>query len=117
MSVDDEQNSTIEQETNSGFSALTESERAEFETLKRKEKVALVDSYKGNLSDEEYNNFVEQIDTFSTAELELELLKAYKRNVEREEVKPMRAFALSSINNNANTKESTLDTFVRKYKR
>ena len=119
VSVDDEQNSTIEQETNSSFTALAESERAEFEALKRKEKIALVDSYKGNLSDEDYNNFIETVDNFTNTELELELLKAYKRNIEQAEetVKPMRAFALSSLNNNANTKESTLDTFVRKYRR
>ena len=32
--------------------------------------------------------------------LELELLKAYKRNVEREEVKPMRAFAATNKDKN-----------------
>ena len=119
VSVDDEQNSTIEQETDSSFATLTESERAEFEALKRKEKIALVDSYKGSLSDEDYNTFIETVDNFTNAELELELLKAYKRSMEEAEetIKPMRAFALSSVNNNANKQESTLDTFVRKYKR
>lgn len=118
VSVDDEQNSTI-QETSSSSTSFTESERAEFEALKRKEKIDLIDSYKDNLTDDEYAQFTEQVDSFTKDTLELELLKAYKRNVDAESTssKPMRAFALSSLNNNANKQESTLDTFVRKYKR
>ena len=120
VSVDDEQNST-KQETNSSSASFTESEREEFETLKRKEKVALVDSYKGSLDEESYKSFMENLDNFSKTDLELELLKSYKKHIEEVEeedsFRPMRAFALSSLNNNANKQESTLDSFVRKYRR
>jgi hypothetical protein len=99
VSVDDEQNSTI-QETTSGSTSFTESERAEFEALKRKEKVDLINSYKDSLTDDEYANFMEKVADFTKDSLELELLKAYKRNQEEENSsKPMRAFAFAPVNN------------------
>jgi hypothetical protein len=117
VSVDDEQNST-NQEIFSSSTSFTESERAEFEALKRKEKVDLINSYKDSLTDDEYANFMEKVADFTKDSLELELLKAYKRNQEEENSsKPMRAFALNSLNNNANKQESTLDAFVRKHRR
>lgn len=116
VSVDDEQDSTI-QETTSGSTSFTESERAEFEALKRKEKVDLINSYKDSLTDDEYADFMEKVADFTKDSLELELLKAYKRNQEENSSKPMRAFALNSLNNNANKQESTLDAFVRKHRR
>ena len=117
MSVDDEQNST-NQEIFSSSTSFTESERAEFEALKRKEKVDLIDSYKESLTDEQYADFIEKVDSFTKDALELELLRAYKKKaVEDEDTSTtMRAFAFSPINN-ANNNESTLDAFVRKHRR
>ena len=108
VSVDNEQ---IEEE-NSSATSFAESERAEFETLKREKKVTLLDSYKEYLTDEEYADFTSRIDTFEVDTLEVELLKKYKSHTERTPQKTMRAFALfapkteSAING--------LDAFVRK---
>ena len=108
VSVDNEQ---IEEE-NSSTTSFAESERAEFETLKREKKVTLLDSYKEYLTDEEYADFTSRIDTFEVDTLEVELLKKYKSHTERTPQKTMRAFALfapkteSAING--------LDAFVRK---
>ena len=117
VSVDDEQNST-NQEIFSSSTSFTESERAEFEALKRKEKVDLIDSYKESLTDEQYADFIEKVDSFTKDSLELELLRAYKRKAVEDEDSSttMRAFAFSPINN-ANNNESTLDAFVRKHRR
>lgn len=108
VSVDNEQ---IEEE-NSSTTSFAESERAEFETLKREKKVNLLDSYKEYLTDEEYADFTSRIDTFEVDTLEVELLKKYKSHTERTPQKQMRAFALftpkkESANNG-------LDAFVRK---
>lgn len=109
-SVDDEQNSNTEKDPSSA--AFTESERAEFEALKREEKITLVNSYKDDLTEEQYNSFLEQVDNFSKETLELEILKAYKAN--SKEVKPMRAFAFAPVNN-AKTTQNSLDSFVAKH--
>lgn len=113
-SVKDEQNSTNE-ETNSSSTSFTESEREEFETLKREKKIGLVNSYKDTLTDEDYADFMSKIDSFDIKDLELELLKAYKTT--QQEQKPIRAFAFAPINANNNNNESILDSFVRKNKR
>ena len=113
-SVKDEQNSTNE-ETNSSSTSFTESEREEFETLKREKKIGLVNSYKDTLTDEDYADFMSKIDSFDIKDLELELLKAYKTT--KQEQKPIRAFAFAPINANNNNNESTLDSFVRKNRR
>lgn len=109
-SVDDEQNSNTEKD--SSFAAFTESERAEFEALKREEKITLVNSYKEDLTEEQYNDFLEKVDSFSKESLELEILKAYKAN--SKEVKPMRAFAFAPVNN-ATITQNSLDSFVKKH--
>ena len=117
-SVEDEQNTnTNNQETTSSSTTLTESERQEFEALKRERKVNLLNSYKDYLTDEEYNNFFKSIDSFSDESLELALLKAYKRNQQADtnSEKPIRAFAFAPINNASS--ESSLDAFVSKYKK
>lgn len=103
------ENGEITEETSSSTS-FAESERAEFETLKREKKETLIHSYKEDLSEDEYNNFLNTIDSFETYEsLELALLKAYKNN---KYTKVMRAFAFAPQTNNA--KSDTLDGFVRK---
>lgn len=119
-SVEDEQNTntnTNNQETTSSSTSLTESERQEFEALKRERKVNLLNSYQDSLTDEEYNNFLQSIDSFSDESLELELLKAYKRNQQTNinSETTIRAFAFAPINNANN--ESPLDAFVSKYKK
>lgn len=111
VSVENEQKSTSEETSSS--TSFTESERAEFEALKREEKITLVNSYKDDLTDEQYNNFITNIDSFEKQNLELELLKAYKANASS--YKPMRAFAFAPVNN-AKTQDS-LDDFVRSYSR
>lgn len=107
VSVDNEPET---QETTSSSTSFAESERAEFEALKREKKIALVDSYKEDLSDEDIDNFMSKIDSFDIKDLELELLKAYKNKSEH---KPMRAFALAHPNN-AKHNDNSLDALVRK---
>lgn len=111
VSVDNE---TETQETTSSSTSFAESERAEFEALKREKKVALVDSYKEDLSSDTIAEFMSKIDEFDEKDLETELLKAYKAEVSKK--KPMRAFAFAPTNN-AKNKESSLDALVKKYKR
>lgn len=108
VSADNETNN----QENTGSASFTESERAEFEALKREKKVALVNSYKDSISEEEFNKFLSQVDSFEERDLEYELLKAYKANVNNQTFKPMRAFALPEVN--SNKVEDDLDAFVRK---
>ena len=91
---------------------VAESERAEFETLKREKKVTLLDSYKEYLTDEEYADFTSRIDTFEVDTLEVELLKKYKSHTERTPQKTMRAFALFAPKTESAI--DGLDAFVRK---
>lgn len=102
------------QEENSSSAAFTDSERAEFEALKREKKEKLVDSYKDYLSEEEYNDFSVKIDSLQFEELETELLKVYK--VKQEEKKETevneRAFTLYSLLNKP-VKESSLATLIK----
>ena len=107
VSVDNEPET---QETTSSSTSFAESERAEFEALKREKKIALVDSYKEDLSEEDIDNFMSKIDLFDIKDLELELLKAYKNKSAH---KPMRAFALAHPNN-AKHNDNSLDALVRK---
>ena len=114
-SVEDEQ--TTNEETNSSSTSFTESEREEFETLKREKKVNLLNSYKESLTEDEYNHFLTAIDSFTDASLELELLKAYKRAQEENNTseKTIRAFAFAPVKNAVN--EDPLDAFVNKYRK
>jgi hypothetical protein len=107
------ENETKTEETTSSSTSFTESERAEFEALKREKTIALVNSYKDDLSEETIETFMSTIDNFDEKTLETELLKAYK--AEASKVKPMRAFAFAQPKNASN--ESSLDALVRKYKR
>ena len=114
--------SSSQQEVSTASSAaFTESDRAEFEALKREKKIALVNSYKDKISEEDFNNFVSKIEDFDSDEsLELALLKSYKKYQEDVDsnVKPMRAFAFApaNLNNNNgnNNADYSLDSFVRK---
>lgn len=105
------------QEENSSSAPLTDSERAEFEALKRAQKEELLNSYKEYLSSDEYDGFFATIDSVSKDELETSLLKAYKDFQERENAKPVtRVFSLSQlIGNNLKkneSKESELANYI-----
>ena len=114
--------SSSQQEVSTASSAtFTESDRAEFEALKREKKIALVNSYKDKISEEDFNSFISKIEDFDSDEsLELALLKSYKKYQEdvNSNVKPMRAFAFApaNLNNNNgnNNADYSLDSFVRK---
>lgn len=101
---------SVQQEENPSSASFAESERTELEALKREKKETLVNSYRDDLSDEEYSDFMNRIDSFETYEsLELELLKAYKNN---KYTKVMRAFAFAPKKENVS--KDNLDGFVQK---
>lgn len=101
-------------EENSSSAALTDSERAEFEALKREKKEKLIDSYKDYLSEEEFNDFSVRVDSLQFEELETELLKIYKKKQEEQEETEVneRAFTLYSLLNKT-VKESSLGTLIK----
>ena len=110
VSDGDEQISAKEKNTSSA--AFTDSERAEFEALKREKKVNILNSYKDILSEEEFDNFLGSIDSFEEKDLEIELLKAYKASKDHEP-KQQRAFAFAPILNKKNAEKDSLDNFIR----
>ncbi len=88
-------NEQKEEEENSGSAALTESERAEFEALKKERKEHLINSYKEFLSEEEHKGFVANLDSTSYEELEANLSKI---KLEKEKQKAAsRKFSLSAL--------------------
>ena len=106
-------NEQVAEETNTSSASFTDSERAEFETLKREKKINILNSYKEILSEEEFNNFLGSIDSFEESDLELELLKAYKASKDKEP-KIQRAFAFAPILEKNNADKNSLDDFIRK---
>ena len=107
------ENETIEQEDSSA-SAFAQSQVEELEALKREKKIALLDSYKEDLSNEEYADFTARIDEFDNDSLELELLRRYKR--ENKETRVERVFNIVNPINTNNDSDS-LDSLVRKHLR
>ena len=105
-------NEQVSEETNTSSASFTQSERAEFEALKREKKVNLLNSYKETLSEEEFDKFLGSIDSFEEKDLEIELLKAYKASQEKEP-KKQRAFAFAPILNQKNAEKNSLDDFIR----
>lgn len=105
------------QQEGSSATAFIESENAELETdqsinddaqcaEEREAKIKLINSFEG-LDEDVVNEFLNRIDEFEDVkDLELELLKAYKRNTEESAPKPMRAFAFAPITNNAKDSDS-----------
>ena len=76
-------NTFMEEKDLSGTSSLSPSEREELESLRRKEKLNLIDKYKDSLTEEEYNSFTSNVDKFSAVnELKLELLEKYEAHQE-----------------------------------
>lgn len=106
-----------QQEENSGSAPLTDSERAEFEALKRAQKEELLNSYKDYLSEDEYNGFFATIDSISKDELEVSLLKIYKDFKDKEPAKPVtRVFSLSQlIGNNLKQKNESQESELANY--
>lgn len=102
---------------NSSSTSFTDSEREEYENLKKAKKVQLVESYRNVLTEEEYNNYMSSIDTFNAEDLELDLLKIYKRvndEVNATSIRGIgRAFTVYAPETNKDT-ENPLDAFVRK---
>ena len=102
---------------NSSSTSFTDSEREEYENLKKAKKVQLVESYRNVLTEEEYNNYMSSIDTFNAEDLELDLLKIYKRVNDEANTTSVRgigrAFTVYAPETNKDT-ENPLDAFVRK---
>ncbi len=107
------ENETIEQEDSSA-STFAQSQVEELEALKREKKIALLDSYKEELSDEEYADFTARIDEFDNDSLELELLRRYKRD--NKETRVERVFNIVNPINTNNDSDN-LDSLVRKHLR
>lgn len=105
-------NEQVSKETNTSSASFTQSERAEFEALKREKKVNLLNSYKENLSEEEFDKFLGSIDSFDEKDLEIELLKAYKAS-KTKEPKAQRAFAFAPILKTNNAQENPIDSFIK----
>ena len=105
---------TTTEETNTSSASFTNSERAEFEALKREKKINLLNSYKDILSEEDFNNFLGSIDSFEEDNLELELLKAYKNKKEEDAEPKTRAFVLAQILNNNTNNTNSIDNFIRR---
>ena len=104
----------ISKEANSSATSLTESERAEFESLKREKKVNILNSFKNVLTDDEYASFLTSIDSFDDNTLELELLKKYKSFNENNEQKiKQRAFSFAQ-NLNQNQTNNSIDDFIKR---
>ena len=105
------------QTESSSSTSFTDSEREEYENLKKAKKVQLVESSRNVLTEEQYNNYMSSIDTFSAEDLELDLLKIYKRvndEVNATSVRGIgRAFTVYAPETNKDT-ENPLDAFVRK---
>ena len=109
--VSDGINQESKQEENTSSASFTDSERAEFEALKREKKVNLLNSYKETLTEEEFDKFLGSIDSFEEKDLELELLKAYKAN--KKEPKTQRAFAFAPLLDKKNANISSVDDFIK----
>ena len=105
------------QTESSSSTSFTDSEREEYENLKKAKKVQLVESYRNVLTEEEYNNYMSSIDIFNAEDLELDLLKIYKRvndEVNATSIRGIgRAFTVYAPETNKDT-ENPLDAFVRK---
>ena len=106
-------------ESNSSSAAFTDSERAEFEALKREKKVNLINSYKEFLSEEEYKNFVDSVDSYADNDkLEFDLLKKFKAYSDehaadnKSNSSTIIPFAFTNVNNEKSSAEKSLTNYV-----
>ena len=101
---------------NSSSTSFAQSEREEYEALKREKKLNILASYKDTLSEEQYADFTARINDFSEGSLELELLKIYKEQKDNSNTVE-RVFNTYVPLNNNNSDSDTLDSIVRKHLR
>ena len=106
-------------ESNSSSAAFTDSERAEFEALKKEKKVNLINSYKEFLSEEEYKNFVDSVDSYADNDkLEFDLLKKFKAYSDehaadnKSNSSTIIPFAFTNVNNEKSSAEKSLTNYV-----
>ena len=106
-------------ESNSSSAAFTDSERAEFEALKREKKVNLINSYKEFLSEEEYKTFVDSVDSYADNDkLEFDLLKKFKAYSDehaadsKSNSSTIIPFAFTNVNNEKTSAEKSLTNYV-----
>lgn len=106
-------------ESNSSSAAFTDSERAEFEALKREKKVNLINSYKEFLSEEEYKIFVDSVDSYADNDkLEFDLLKKFKAYSDehaadsKSNSSSIIPFAFTNVNNEKSSAEKSLTNYV-----
>lgn len=108
---------TTVSEGNTGSATFTDSERAEFEALKREKKVNLINSYKEFLSEEEYKNFVDSVDSYADNDkLEFDLLKKFKaysdeHAADKSNSTSIIPFAFANVNDKP-TAEKSLTNYV-----
>ena len=106
-------------EGNSSSATFTDSERAEFEALKREKKVNLINSYKEFLSEEEYKNFVDSVDSYADNDkLEFDLLKKFKAYSDehaadsKSNSSTIIPFTFTNVNNEKSSAEKSLTNYV-----
>jgi hypothetical protein len=107
--------------TSASATALSDSEKAELEHYRREEKQRMISEYKGELSEEILNSFVENIDTFTKEELEAKLAieyRKFKKSSKNDDTnKTITAFSLLSSANNADYDETNSADVINKYAR
>lgn len=71
----------MKEENESSTSSLSTSEREELEKYRKKEKVDLINHYKDCLTNEEFDNFNKNVDSYDIKELKLELLEKFEASI------------------------------------
>lgn len=98
-------------------STLDQSEREEFEALKKQEKLNFLTSYKDKLSEDDFQRFAAELDNYGSKEsLEIEILRAALAH-SQEEKSPIRRAAFYSCaadHNNALKKEDNDEDWIKR---
>jgi hypothetical protein len=92
----------------SSSTSFTESERAELESLRRQEKIQLIEASKDQLEDEDYDQFMAAVDNFSKEELAVQILSKHCRSKRVE-----RAFAFAPVLEPKKASTDALDDWVK----
>ena len=97
-------------------STLDQSEREEFEALKKQEKLNFLNSYKDKLSDEDFQRFAAELDNYSSKEsLEVEILRAALAHSQEEKSSIRRAaFYSCTADHNALKKEDNDEAWIKR---
>ena len=110
--------SSEQQDNNHSASASTldQSEREEFEALKKQEKLNFLTSYKDKLSDEDFQRFAAELDNYSSKEsLEVEILRAALAHSQEEKSSIRRAaFYSCTADHNALKKEDNDEAWIKR---